>query len=310
MDTVRSAGLLSFALVIDNRARFRAVAEFLRRCRERTTPDRVGLTAGRRQRLHGLRREQVAQLAGISETWYARLEQGRERGVSSVVLHSLADALQLEPIEREYLLTLSREAPPAPPPTDESLAALQRFVSCLDIMPAFVVGPRWDILVWNRATSVLFGDLDAVPDSRRNVLWLLFDAPGLVATSDDWESQAHAALAQFRLSWARHLEQPQFTALIDDLSAHSPLVARWWAEHDVRARLSRHRAYVHPVIGRLEVERHVFRVHDAAELWQITYTPTSGTGTAERLRALLNGGTSRAIVGLSAASSALAPRCV
>ena len=153
-------------VVIDNGARFRVVADFLRRCRERTTPAQVGLTAGRRQRVRGLRREQVAQLAGISETWYARLEQGRERGVSVQVLHSIADALNLEPVEREYLLTLVTATRAAPRPTDETLAALQHFADCLDAMPAFVVGPRWDILVWNRATSLLFGNLDVMPEEN------------------------------------------------------------------------------------------------------------------------------------------------
>jgi transcriptional regulator with XRE-family HTH domain len=274
-------------LVIDSRARFRAVAEFLRRCRERTTPDQVGLTAGRRQRLHGLRREQVAQLAGISETWYARLEQGRERGVSSLVLHSLADALRLETVEREYLIALASSTDPTPLPTEESLAALQRFVSCLDTMPALVLGARWDILVWNPIASLLFGGLDALPPARRNILWLVFGTPSLRTMLDDWEAQAHETLAQFRLAWARHLDEPRFTELIDDLSAHSPELARWWAEHDVRHRLSRQRSYVHPTIGKLVLEMHVFRVYDPAELWLVTFAPLPGTGTAERLSGLV-----------------------
>jgi transcriptional regulator with XRE-family HTH domain len=276
--------------VIDNRVRFREVADFLRRCRERTTPAQVGLTAGRLQRVSGLRREQVAQLAGISETWYARLEQGRERGVSGQVLHSIADALGLEPVEREYLLALAVAAQIAPPPTDETLAALRRFASCLDAMPAFVVGPRWDILVWNRAASLLLGDLDTMPEERRNVLWLVFDNPALVAMIEDWEDQARATLAQFRLSWARHLNQPRFAELVDTLSARSPELARWWAEHDVRPRLSRRRSYVHPLVGRLEIELHVFRVHDPAELWQVTFAPVPETGTAELLRQLVRQG--------------------
>jgi transcriptional regulator with XRE-family HTH domain len=294
-------------VVIDNLGRFRVVADFLRRCRERTTPAKVGLTAGRLQRVPGLRREQVAQLAGISETWYARIEQGRERGVSVQVLLSIADGLGLEPIEREYLLALATPADAAPEPSDETVAALRRFVDSLGTMPAFVVGPCWDVLVWNRATGVLFGDLDALPEERRNVLWLVFANQALAAMTKDWEEQARATLAQFRLSWARHLDQPRFVELVESLSAHSSQLAAWWAEHDVRPRPSRRRSYTHPVVGALELELHVFRVHDPAELWQVVFTPVPETGTAERFRQLLERNAPRLLTVLSAASSAIAP---
>ena len=116
-------------------------------------------------------------------------------------------------------------------------------------MPAFVVGPRWDILVWNRATSLLFGDLDVMSEEQRNVLWLVFSHSALAAMSEDWDVQARATLAQFRLSWARHLDQPRFVELVESLSAHSFQLAAWWAQHDVRPRLSRRRSYAHPIAG-------------------------------------------------------------
>jgi transcriptional regulator with XRE-family HTH domain len=296
------------AFAEESRGRFREIADFLRRCRARTTPEQVGLTAGRRQRLTGLRREQVAQLAGISEAWYARLEQGSEHGVSGQVLNSVADALRLEPVERGYLLALAADARLLPEPDEETLTGLRQLVDCLDAVPAFVVGPRWDILVWNRAAGALYG-LEAMPADRRNVLWLLFGSPHVAAMTDDWEAQARATVAEFRLAWARHLEQPCFTELISELSAHAPLFGEWWLEHDVRATLARRRTYRHPVVGCLQVNMHLMRVHNPAELWQVIVTPQPGTGADARLRQLvkLSYGTLASILcSASAAMAALA----
>ena len=266
--------------------RFRAVAEFLRRCRKRITPEQAGVSRGRRQRGPGLRREQVAQLAGISETWYARLEQGREHGVSVQVLHSLADALRLELPEREYLLTLTTAHDEAPSPSEESLASLARLMRALDDLPSMVVDACWDVLVWSRAASRLFPSLDTLPPARRNALWLVFAEPEVGQMASDWEGQARAMVAQFRLAWARHVEHPRFDELVADLSLHSSEFACWWGEHDVRARLTRYRVYEHPIVGRLDVERHVLRILDPAELWQVMFVPVPGTESAARLRRL------------------------
>jgi transcriptional regulator with XRE-family HTH domain len=272
---------------VEREARFRDIADFLSRCRKRTTPGQVGLTAGLRQRLRGLRREQVAQLAGISETWYSRLEQGRQRGVSHQVLNSIATALQLDPVEREYLLLLASEPRPVRQPTADVLHSLQQFVESQELVPAFVLGPRWDILVWNQAASSLFGDLGRLPAGRRNVLWLVFGTPVVAQMVGDWEPQARATLAQFRLSWARHRDQREFSELVQALSAASPEFRRWWVDHDVRPRPARRRAYEHPVAGRLEVEMQLFRVHDEAELWYVVFAPVAGSGTQARLRELI-----------------------
>ena len=174
-------------------------------------------------------------------------------------------------------------------------------------MPGLVVGSRWDILAWNRAAEVLFGGLAALPEERRNVLWLIFGNPLLSGMIEDWPTQARAILAQFRLSWARHLHQPSFSDLIDELSAASPELAAWWAEHDVRPRLSRRRSYVHPTAGPLEIDLHVFRVHDGSELWQVVFAPVPGTGTRERLRRLIDEQSIGLLAILSLAPLMLAP---
>jgi transcriptional regulator with XRE-family HTH domain len=272
----------------NGRLRFRALADFLRRCRVRTAPERVGLTAGRRQRLAGLRREQVAQLAGISEAWYARLEQGREHGVSRQVLHGIADALRLEPVERTYLFALAGGPGALSEPTDTTLATLSQLLRCLDTVPALIAGPRWDILLWNRAAGALYGGLDTLPKEHRNVLWLTFGSPLVLSMVDDWERQARALIAQFRLAWAHHLEEPAFGALVETLSACSPHFAAWWAEHDVRPALVRERTYHHPLVGRLFLDLHLARVHDPAVLWQAILTPQPATGTEARLRQLVD----------------------
>lgn len=274
-------------LATQNRTRFQELADFLRKCRARTSPKDVGLVPGRRQRLPGLRREQVAQLASISEAWYARLEQGSERGVSAQVLHAVADAIHMEPVEREYLLRLAGGPHRPPEASAETLAALDRLVGCIGSVPAFVVGPRWDILVWNQAASALYGGLEALPAERRNVLWLVFGTPDVAAMTDDWTAQARATVAQFRLSWAHSLEDPCYEALVAELCAQSELFGRWWADHDVRPALARQRTYRHPAVGCLQVEMHLFRVHDPAELWQVIVAPQPGTGTDARLRQLI-----------------------
>ena len=125
--------------------------------------------------------------------------------------------------------------------------------------------------------------------------------------TEDWDVQARATLAQFRLSWARHLDQPRFVELVESLSAHSSQLAAWWAEHDVRPRPSRRRSYAHPIAGRIEFELHVSRVHDPAELWQVVFTPVPETGTADRLRQLLERIAPRLLAVVSTASSAVVP---
>src|ERR687889_574740 len=158
--------------------RRREIADFLRTRRMRRQPEELGLPRGRRRRTPGLRREEVATAAGVSAEWYTWLEQAREVHPSSDVLNRIGAALRLEPHELRHLLTLSGYAIPAsngdtPRPVSVSLR-LQRLIDQMDYGPAWVFGERWDILAWNRAASVIHGDLAALQGVERNVLYQLF----------------------------------------------------------------------------------------------------------------------------------------
>src|SRR5919201_3772884 len=150
------------------------LADFLRRKRAGIKPEDVGLPNGGRRRTPGLRREEVALLAGVGTTWYTWLEQGRDVRASLDVLEALARALRLTPAERTHLILLGRgeEAPPCRPPSERVSPTLRRLIENLGPNPAFVLGRRWDYLAWNKAACAVFGDLGKVPRSQRNHLWL------------------------------------------------------------------------------------------------------------------------------------------
>src|SRR5260370_11807052 len=159
-----------------NEARRREFGAFLRSRRERLTPASVGLPDGFRRRTPGLRRDEVALLAGVGTTWYTWLEQGRDVRASPEVLSALADALRLDPAERRHLFALDNRAPPEPPRTGPEIVEepLRRMLASLTGQPAYVLGRRWDILAWNRAAAALFGDYAALQGDERNIMHLVF----------------------------------------------------------------------------------------------------------------------------------------
>ena len=177
------------------------LADFLRRRRASIQPEDVGLHSGGRRRTPGLRREEVAQLAGVGTTWYTWLEQGRQVRPSLSVLEALADALALTLAERAHLIMLGRgeEMPLPEPPREQLNPTIERLVENLDSSAACILGRRWDYLAWNRAFAVVFGDPAAWPEGRRNAIWAIFNDPArrrLLRT--DWEVGARTAVARFR----------------------------------------------------------------------------------------------------------------
>jgi transcriptional regulator with XRE-family HTH domain len=270
-----------------NGERLRELGSFLRACRGRLSPETVGVRAGLRQRAGGLRREQVAQLAGISATWYTRLEQGRGDGVSVHVLENVAESLALEPIEREYLFALAGPRLSQHGPMDELVPPLGRLLDTLHANPGYLMGPRWDVLAWNEAAHIVLADFAAMPLEYRNVIWLAFTSPAVNRLLPDWQQQAQGLLADFRLSWARHVGDPAFADLISRVRAASAHFARWWDEHDVRPRPSSRREYDHPHLGRLVLELNVFRVHLAPDLRLVVFTPLPEEDTIGKIESAL-----------------------
>ena len=264
------------------------LAQFLRSRRARVLPADLGLPAGGRRRTPGLRREEVARLADVGVSWYTWLEQGRDIHVSEPLLERLARALRLTPTERAHLFALAHGRPPAQPVIAPAVVsgALQRVIDAHPF-PALVSTMRWDVLAWNTASSILYGDFGLIPAEERNGLRLMFTDPERRARMPGWESDARGAVARFRLEAARAADRTEFDALVAALASISPEFARFWGEHDVVERAEGVKAINHPDAGLIEFE-HVTLAHAEADghaLRVTLYSPRPGEST-ERARRL------------------------
>ena len=235
------------------------LGEFLRSHRARLTPEMLGLEPGVRRRTPGLRREELAQLAGVSVTWYTWIEQGRDVSVSPAALARLARILRLTSAERSYLFDLAgRRDPDAPPEAidDDSSAALRPVVHAITT-PAYVLDRAWNALVWNSAATRLFvGWLDGA--AQRNLLRYVFlspEAPRLIA---DWQTRAFRLAAEFRADYSRHLAAEDTRQLADGLRAESELFRRAWQAHAVTEREGGERTFNHPSRGFLRFRQTTF----------------------------------------------------
>jgi len=274
---------------MDDTERRAALAHFLRTRRERLSPLQAGLPTGGRRRTPGLRREEVAQLAGVGVAWYTWLEQGRDITVSAAVLDSVARALRLDPDERAYLFTLARDETPAtpPPPTEAVSPSLRRILDALDPYPAYVLDARWTVVAWNRAACRVFADFAALSRRERTILWFVFTYPGQRDLLVDWEGEAQRTLALFRASTGRYVGEPWYKELIADLTRASPAFAAWWARDDVRAVHAERKELDHPEVGRLVVHPTTLHVAEAPDLQLVVYPPLPEADTARKLRRLI-----------------------
>jgi transcriptional regulator with XRE-family HTH domain len=256
--------------------RAREVSDLLRSRRERLQPADVGLPAGTRRRTRGLRREEVAQLAAISPTYYTFLEQGREVRPSRQVLDALAAALRLDAAERAHLHELVHGAPPPyTPGAAETLdPAVTALVDRLDPCPTYVTGMRWDVLAANRAARALWTDWFALAPDSRNMLWWMLTDPAARTIFVDWEREASAQLARFRSAAARHPDDPSFRDLIERLHAASPQVRAWWPRHEIAPLRSGTKRLRHPVLGELEFDHVVLQIADNPEYKLVTFATT------------------------------------
>ena len=273
---------------MDDQERRRQLAHFLRTRRERLSPEQVGLPPGPRRRTPGLRREELALLAGMGATWYTRLEQGRDIRVSAQVLESLARVLHLDPEERNHLFILAHEHLPADPSllTAGISPSLQYILDTLGICPAYIMGPNWDLLGWNQATRRVFADFNALSARERNVLWFLFTNPQARALLVDWPGDAQRALALFRASTGRSVGERWFTTLVTDLKQISPEFREWWPRHDVQRVHTGKQELNHPMVGRLVFQLTTLQVIDQPDARLIVYTPLPEGGTEQKLVAL------------------------
>jgi transcriptional regulator with XRE-family HTH domain len=265
------------------------LAGFLRARREALRPEDVGLPGGGRRRTPGLRREELATLAGVGTTWYTWLEQGRDVQASLAVLEALAQALRLTPAERGHLIRLGRgePAPPLPPQKETVSPALRRLIDSLNPTPAYLLGRRFDFLAYNRAAAVLFPAIESAPPAQRNHLWLVFMHPAWRELYPDWEPNARRLVGRFRAAYAERVGDPAFESLLEQLLAGSPEFRDWWPRHEVVASGEGRKEIEHPIAGHLEFEHAVFLHAEKTEQRLVLYSPREGTDTAERLEALL-----------------------
>ena len=236
-------------------ARHAELTDFLRTRRAQVTPEQVGLEANGRRRTPGLRREEVAQLAGVGLSWYTWLEQGRDIHPSAHVLDAIARVLALDAAERAHLFHLARVELPLPEGDYPRQASpeLRAIVAGLVPHPAFVTGPRADLLAWNRPAVAVFTDFGAMPPEGRNLLRWLFADPARDHTAATWEDTAKHTLARFRAQHARRPDDPSFAALIEELSAASPEFRAWWPRHEVVAEQAGTKTIEGHALGRLRL---------------------------------------------------------
>ena len=238
------------------RLRRAELAEFLRSRRERLTPEQAGVIYTGRRRTPGLRREEVAQLGGLSTTWYTWLEQGRDIKVSDQVLDSLSRTLQLDHDERNHLFLLA--GAPDPTTTTECDAVTPRMravLAKLDPYPACVQGGKYDLLAYNTALRLLLTDLDYVPRDQRNCVWLAFTNPAWREIIVNWEATAARMVANLRAAMADHVGDPLWRNLVSRLRAVSPEFADLWDRHTVaQVEDSGVRTIRNPIVGELHFE--------------------------------------------------------
>ncbi len=267
-----------------------ALGAYLRDRRMKLDPAALGFPSGRR-RTPGLRREEVAQRANISPTWYTWLEQGRGGGPSADVLDRIARALMLTVVEREHLFLLGLGRPPeARYRRDDAVTPrLQRVLDALEPSPALIRTATWDVLAWNRAAAALLTDYGALPPERRNILRFIFLDPQARAAQYDWDGVARFALGTFRADVARAGAAAEAEALVAELSLLSPDFRAMWGENDVHA--GRHEAVKHirhPVLGPIAFEYSAFSVDGRTDLSMVVYNPATEED-ARRIGARMGG---------------------
>jgi transcriptional regulator with XRE-family HTH domain len=267
------------------------LGDFLRTRRARIDPAEVGLPATNRRRTAGLRREEVAHLAGMSATWYTWLEQKRPIRVSPGVLDSIARVLRLDPAERIQLFQLALRQPvldSAPQPEAVS-PLIERMLQQNSANPAVVMGRRWDVLAWNRAMRAFLVDFEQVPANQRNMLWLVFTRSELRSLIVDWPGRAQDSLARFRADYGRHAGDAHFVQLVEGLKSVSPEFALWWPRHDIQPMSEGRREYHHPLGGRMIVEHTTFLVGDNPELRLLVFLPAAESNSIAKMRKVIAG---------------------
>jgi len=264
-----------------------SLGTYLRDRRARLDPTAFGFPLQRR-RTPGLRREEVAQRANVSATWYTWLEQGRGGAPSADVLDRIARAMMLTDVEREHLFLLGLGRPPeARYHAPEGISPrLQRVLDTLKYSPAFIRTATWDVVAWNRAAATVLTDYGTLPEGQRNVLRMMFRDSRVRAAQSNWRSVARYVVASFRADVARAGAARNVQSLVDELCATSPEFAAMWRDNDVQGHGDGVKVLHHPTAGPLSMEFSAFAVDGRPDLNMVIYNPAT-PADADKIRALL-----------------------
>jgi transcriptional regulator with XRE-family HTH domain len=267
------------------------LGSYLKDRRTKLDPAAFGLSAARR-RTPGLRREEVAQRAYISPTWYTWLEQGRGGAPSADVLDRIARALMLTDVERDHLFLLGLGRPPEVRyrAVDGITPRLQRVLDALEPSPALIRTATWDVVAWNRAATLMLADYGSMPPKQRNVLRFIFLDPRVRAAQYDWESVARLVVASFRVDAARAGAASEVEPLVEELCRLSPEFEAMWRDNDVRSHGEGVKHIRHPLLGPLALEYSVFAVDGRSDLSMVVYNPAT-PADADKIRSLIGSGT-------------------
>jgi transcriptional regulator with XRE-family HTH domain len=265
-----------------------SLGEFLRSRRARLQPADLGLPElGRRRRVPGLRREELAQLAGVSPDYYVRMEQGRAQNVSEAVLDAVASALRLDEDERRHLIDLARPVPTRRQTTrpQRVRSTLRRTVEAVDL-PSMVLGRRCDVLAWNRAMASLITDFGALPAEGRNMARLVFLDDAVASLYLEWPRKAREVVGFLRLDAGRHPDDPRLAELIGELSMRSAEFRQLWAAHDVRDKSHGRHQLRHPLVGELTIDYETLRPSDDPDQVLVVCSAEPGSPSESALRLL------------------------
>ncbi|MCE8027707.1 helix-turn-helix domain-containing protein [Halomonas daqingensis] len=253
------------------------LAEFLRSRRERISPNEVGLPAGGRRRTPGLRREEVAALAGVGLSWYTWLEQGRDITVSSAFLDNLSRVLKLDATERRHLFLLAHQRlPPEVGRTSCVVPSLiGRLLSDLAVRPAYVLNLRWDVLAWNSAAERVFGFAHVTTD-RRNLLRMLFTSSGMRELFTPWDEQALQILSSFRRDFVRAIHDADMVDLVAELESVSSDFNIGWQQQEIHGPCQGTRHLKIPTVGLVEFEHTSLLIDEDRHLRLVYYAAKEG----------------------------------
>lgn len=269
--------------------RAQQLSEFLKTRRARLRPDENGGgTFGGQRRVPGLRREELAMLAGVSVDYYTRLEQGRARNVSADVLDAVAGALDLDADECAYLHNLAKpgSARRRPGRPQQVRPEMRQALEALSAVPAYIIGRRLDVLAWNELARLLIADFPALPSTERNMARLVFLDEAAHDLYPDWETKARDTVANLRFDAGRHPDDPQLATLVGELSLHSPDFRRLWADHNVRGKTRGRKRFAHPRLGELALDYVAMRAPDDPDMTMMIYSAPIGSDAAAALHLL------------------------